>query len=213
MDLRDTSASTNGRGSEKWLRSWTHLRIDRRSTGYCRVTFDHPPVNNITATTVLELAELVDLIEHDADLNVVVFASADPEFYLAGYDAAGTTGVNTWLDLLARLSRAPVVSIASIRGHVVGAGCEFVLACDVRYASRENTLVANDLNGPCAERNGYVHRVIADDRLDHEVEEIAWRLARFDRAAIAGTKSYVGLRPGRAGSRRPVAHPPARGGS
>jgi enoyl-CoA hydratase/carnithine racemase len=43
--------------------------------------------------------------------------------------------------VLVRLVRAPVVSIASIRGRVLGAGTEFVLACDLRFASRENTLL------------------------------------------------------------------------
>src|SRR6202012_1064349 len=119
---------------------------------YCRVTFDHPPINTITATTVAELAELVGLIERDPDLNVVVFESANPDFYLAHYDGendpgrtaalgAGPTGMHAWLDLLVRLSRAPVVSIAAIRGCVRGAGSEFVLACDLRFASREKSLL------------------------------------------------------------------------
>jgi enoyl-CoA hydratase/carnithine racemase len=133
--------------------------------------------------------------------------------------------MHAWLDLLVRLSRAPVVSIASIRGRVRGAGSEFVLACDLRFASRENALlgqpevgmgvvpgggpmarlsrlvgrgraleillVADDLDGPRAERYGYVNRVIADDRLDDDVDAIAARLARFDHDAIARTKSYV----------------------
>ena len=86
MSTIDTSPSNNGRGSDAWSRSWTHLGIDRRSPGYCRVTFDHPPINAITATTVMEFAELVDLIEQDADLNVVVFDSANPGFYLAHDD-------------------------------------------------------------------------------------------------------------------------------
>jgi hypothetical protein len=59
-------------------RAWTHLRVDRRSATYLRVTFDHPPINTITATTVGELAELVGLIEADRSLNVVVFDSANP---------------------------------------------------------------------------------------------------------------------------------------
>ena len=46
-----------------------------------------------------------------------------------------------WIDVLVRLARAPVVSIASIRGRARGAGSEFVLACDLRFASRENTLL------------------------------------------------------------------------
>jgi enoyl-CoA hydratase/carnithine racemase len=102
-----------------------------------------------------------------------------------------------------------------------------VLACDLRFASREHTvlgqfevgvgvvpgggpmarlsrlvgrgraleilLVADDLDGPRAEQYGYVNRLIADRRLDDEVDEIASRIARFDHDAIARTKSYVDL--------------------
>jgi enoyl-CoA hydratase/carnithine racemase len=145
MSTIDASPSNNGRGSETWSRPWTHLRVDRRSPSSCWIRFDHAPINTITATTVGELAELVGLIEQDADLNVVVFDSANPDFYLAHYDAehdpVGPTGMHAWLDLLVRLSRAPAVSIASIRGRARGAGSEFVLACDLRFASRENTLL------------------------------------------------------------------------
>jgi enoyl-CoA hydratase/carnithine racemase len=152
MSTIDARPSNNHRGSDTWSQSWTHFSVDRRSAGYCRVTFDHPPINTITATTVAELAELVGLIEHDPDLNVVVFGSANPDFYLAHYDiehdpartvalGAGPTGMHAWLDLLVRLSRAPVVSIASVRGRARGAGSEFILACDLRFASRENALI------------------------------------------------------------------------
>ena len=149
MSTIDMSASNNGRGSDAWSQSWTHFRVDRRSPSYCRVTFEHPPSNTITATTVAELSELVGLIEQDPDLNVVVFDSANPDFYLAHYDVendpaktaalgVGPTGLPAWPDFLARLARAPLVSIASIRGRARGAGSEFVLACDLRFASREN---------------------------------------------------------------------------
>jgi enoyl-CoA hydratase/carnithine racemase len=148
----ETGTSNNGTGSDAWSKPWAHLRTDRRSPAYCRVTFDHPPINTITATTVAELAELVGLIEEDPDLNVVVFDSANADFYLAHYDVendpgrtaalgAGPTGLPAWIDVLVRLSRAPVVSIASIRGRARGAGSEFVLACDLRFASRENTVL------------------------------------------------------------------------
>ena len=110
-------------------------RLPRRAP--TRVTFDHPPINTITETTVAEFSELVGLIEQDPDLGVVVFDSANPDFYLAhcntehdpGRTAAlevGPTGMNASLDLLVRLSRAPVVSIASIRGRAYGAGSEIV---------------------------------------------------------------------------------------
>jgi enoyl-CoA hydratase/carnithine racemase len=248
----DAGFSSNGRGSPAWSRSWTQLSVDRRSAGYCRITFDHPPINAITATTVAELAELVGLIEHDRDLNVVVFDSANPDFYLAHYDTAQDPTRTAWLDLLVRLSRAPVVSIASIRGRALGAGSEFVLACDLRFASRENTLlgqfeigtdvvprggamarlvrlagrgraleillVGDDFDGPRAEQYGYVNRVIADDRLDDEVDQIASLLASFDHDAIVRTKSYVDrvtaeLRSGQTRSRTRAAHSSAPGGS
>jgi enoyl-CoA hydratase/carnithine racemase len=133
-------------------RAWTHLKLEQRSPSYWRVTFDHPPINTITATTVIELSELVDLIEQATELNVVVFDSANPDFFLAHYDTEndpgktatlppGPTGMHPWLDLMARLSRAPIVSIAAIRGRARGAGSEFVLACDLRFASHENTLL------------------------------------------------------------------------
>jgi enoyl-CoA hydratase/carnithine racemase len=236
MSTSDTGPNGKSRRVEAWSRSWTHFEVARRSPGYCRVTFDHPPINTITATTVAELGELVGAVEQDPDLNVVVFDSANRDFYLAHYDVendlsrtaalgVGATGLPAWIDVLVRLARAPVVSIASIRGRARGAGSEFVLACDLRFASRENTilgqfevgigvppgggpmarlprlvgrgraleilLVADDLDGPRAERYGYVNRAIDDDRLDAEVDAIASRLARFDHDAIARTKSYV----------------------
>jgi enoyl-CoA hydratase/carnithine racemase len=212
MRTIDSNPFHNGPGSDAWFRSWTHLSVDRRRLGYCRVTFDHPPINTITATTVAELTEIVALIEQDPDLNVVVFDSSNPAFYLAHYDVAndpgrtaalgvGRTGMSAWIDVLVRLSRAPVVSIAAIRGRARGAGTDFVLACDLRFASHENTLlgqfevgigaiaglaclagrgraleillVADDLDGPRAEQYGFVNRVIADDQLDDEVDSIA----------------------------------------
>jgi enoyl-CoA hydratase/carnithine racemase len=165
MTTLGSGPSANGQGSEAWWRSWTHLSVERCSPSDCRVTFDHPPINAITATTVAELAELVGLIEQDRDLNVVVFASANRDCYLAHYDAEddpggtaalgmGATAMDAWLDLLVRLSRAPVVSIASIRGRVRGAGSEFALACDLRFASRENALLGRFELGTGVVRGG-----------------------------------------------------------
>jgi enoyl-CoA hydratase/carnithine racemase len=208
-------ASSNGHGADTWWQTWSHLRVDRRSTRYCRVTFAHPPSNTVTATTVAELAEVVELIEHDGDLNVVVFASANPDFYLAERDVERDPA--RWLEALVRLARAPVVSIAAIRGRAGGAGSEFALACDLRFASRENTqlgppagggplerlprlvgrgraleiLLGGDCDGPRAEQYGYVNRTIADARLDDAIDALAARLAGFDYDAIGRVKSYV----------------------
>ena len=114
--------------------------------------------------------------------------------------------MHAWPDLLVRLSREPVVSIASIRGRTRGAGSEFVLACDLRFASREHTLLgllaAGDLDGPRAERDGYITRLIADDRLEDEVEEIASRLARL---RSRGARAHEALRRPADAARRPRA--------
>lgn len=152
MTTPQPNPSNNGGGPRSWTWSWSHLAIDRPARRYCRVTFAHPPINTITATTVAELTELVTLIEQDPDLNVVVFDSANPDFFLAHYDLegdpaktaalpAGPTGMPAWLDVLVRISRLPVVSIAAIRGRARGAGSEFALACDLRFASRQNALL------------------------------------------------------------------------
>ena len=129
------------------------LRVDRPTPQRWRVTFDHPPLNLIDPGTIRELDQLVTTLETDPDVRVVVFDSADPDYFLAHYDVVrdsaetismpnGRTGMHPWLDLTTRLSRAPVVSIAAIRGRARGAGSEFVLACDLRFASRERAILA-----------------------------------------------------------------------
>jgi enoyl-CoA hydratase/carnithine racemase len=67
--------------------------------------------------------------------------------------------MDSWIDLLVRLSHAPAVSIASIRGRARGAGTEFVLACDMRFASRENTLLGPFEVGPGVAPGGPMARL------------------------------------------------------
>jgi enoyl-CoA hydratase/carnithine racemase len=125
----------------------SQIRLEQRSSRYWKAIFDHPPINLIDPDTVSELSALIASMEVDRELRVVVFESADPDFFLAHYDVRTTsvtpptqataTGLHPWLDVLVRLSRCPVVSIAAIRGRARGAGSEFALACDLRFASRE----------------------------------------------------------------------------
>jgi enoyl-CoA hydratase/carnithine racemase len=134
------------------MASYSQIQIVRHRPEYWTATFDHPPINLVDLVTIKELQQLVDEIESDPDLHVVVFNSADPEFFLAHFDAQadqdtttqlapGRAGLHPWLDVLVRLSRAPVVSIASIRGRARGGGSEFALACDMRFASREKAIL------------------------------------------------------------------------
>jgi enoyl-CoA hydratase/carnithine racemase len=129
--------------------TFQQLRIEPVSAAYWRVAFDHPPINLVDPQTILELQALVGLIEEDAALKVVVFESAHLDFFLARFDlsraaelpvAPGPTGQPTWVDLTLRLARSRVVSIAKVRGRARGAGSEFCLACDLRYASLERAV-------------------------------------------------------------------------
>ena len=59
MSTIDVSPSNNGRGCETWYRSWTHFRVDRPSPRYCRVTFNHPPINTTSAAPATVVAVIV----------------------------------------------------------------------------------------------------------------------------------------------------------
>jgi enoyl-CoA hydratase/carnithine racemase len=127
--------------------------LTQRSPAYWRVTFDHPPLNIFGPETIPQLNEVITALEHDPDVKVVVFDSAVDGFFLTHYDLvanpeettrlpAGPTGLQQLPDMLVRLSRAPVVSIASIRGRATGVGSELALASDMRFASRENAVLS-----------------------------------------------------------------------
>ena len=83
-------------------------------------------------------------IETDPSVKVVVFQSANPDFFIAHLDVAKAAerpeALGLWRDFVLRLSSTPVVSIAKIRGRTRGIGNEFVLACDMRFASRQSAL-------------------------------------------------------------------------
>jgi enoyl-CoA hydratase/carnithine racemase len=127
------------------------IRLARRSPTYWRVTFDHPPLNIFGPETIPQLNEIVTALETDEQVKVVVFDSAVDGFFLTHYDflaspeettslPPGPTGLAQLPDLLVRLSRAPVVSIVSVRGRATGVGSELALASDMRFASREKAI-------------------------------------------------------------------------
>ena len=125
------------------------LRVIEESPAYWRIVFDYPPLNIVDATLYQALQGLLTRMDASSNLRVVVFESANPEFFLAHFDLTGKTGNITTAvgpsglpiltDTFVRITKSPVVSIAKIRGCVRGASSEFVLACDMRFASRENT--------------------------------------------------------------------------
>ena len=204
--------------------------LTKHSPEYWRVTLNHPPLNIFGPKTIPQLNEVITAIETDKELNVVVFDSAIDGFFLTHYDflakveettslPPGPTGLQPLPDMLVRLSRASVVSIASIRGRATGVGSELALACDMRFASREKAILshfevgggpmarlprlmgrgralevllgADDIPGDLAERYGYVNRSLPDAELDEFVDALATRIASFDKRAISETKGFV----------------------
>ena len=129
------------------------ILLTRRSHAYWRVTFNHPPLNIFGPDTIPQLNEIITALETDEHVKVVVFDSAVQGFFLTHYDflakledttrlPPGPTGLQPLPDMLVRLSRAPVASIASIRGRATGVGSELALACDMRFASREKAILS-----------------------------------------------------------------------
>jgi enoyl-CoA hydratase/carnithine racemase len=123
-----------------------HLQFNTNRTypGLWTITFSNPPINVFLPTTIDELGTLMTEIEADPSVKVIVFESANPEFFIAHLDVGRAAErpeiLNLWREFVLRLSSSPVVSIAKIRGRTRGIGNEFVLACDMRFASRQNAV-------------------------------------------------------------------------
>src|SRR5580658_7350267 len=129
------------------------IRVARRSPAYWRVTIDNPPINVMGPEMVQQFQDVINAIEADEHVKVVVFESAVEDYFLNHSDfiakledltsmPAGPTGLPPWPDFLVRLTRAPVVSIALIRGRATGNGSEITLACDMSFASREKAIIS-----------------------------------------------------------------------
>src|SRR5471030_194226 len=129
------------------------IRLTRSSSAYWRVTFDNPPLNVMGPQFVHEIREIITAVEADEEVKVLVFDSAVEGFFLNHSDffadmknltsmPQGPTGLEAWPDILVRITRMPVVSIALIRGRATGNGSEIALACDMSFASREKAVLS-----------------------------------------------------------------------
>ncbi|WP_164902785.1 enoyl-CoA hydratase/isomerase family protein [Rhizobium sp. WSM1325] len=134
-------------------REHAQIKVDKRTPAYWRVTFDNPPFNIFGPETIPQMEKVVAEIESDPNLRVVVFDSAVPGFFLTHYNftpplaestslPSGPTGLHPLPDMLVRISKSPVVSIALIRGRATGVGSELALASDMRFASRQKAILS-----------------------------------------------------------------------
>jgi enoyl-CoA hydratase/carnithine racemase len=109
-----------------------------------------PPMNLLGPELVRDLVSLIKRAEADDAIHVLVFKSADPDYFISHVDvtrikeyreeAAKLTGEPSIALLFRHLSASRLVTIAQIEGRVRGAGSEFVLACDMRFAARESAI-------------------------------------------------------------------------
>jgi enoyl-CoA hydratase/carnithine racemase len=109
-----------------------------------------PPMNLLGPELVRDLVSLTQRAEADDAIQVLVFTSGDPDYFIAHVDvtrvaeyraeAAKLTGEPSIAALFHHLSASRLVTIAQIEGRVRGAGSEFALACDMRFAARETAI-------------------------------------------------------------------------
>ena len=127
------------------------IKTIKHTSGYWQATIDSPPMNLFDQEMVEDLQALVDQLENDDDVKVVVFDSADPEYFISHIDLArigdlstepGKTGLSPWPDVAVRLENAPFVTVGVVRGRARGVGSEFLQAMDIRFASRERAVLS-----------------------------------------------------------------------
>ena len=116
------------------------------SAGVAEVVIDHPPTNLVDGPFIGALMGLFAELEADDAARVVVFTSADPDFFLMHGDVNGILAIppgdhepatepNVAAALFERIHRSPLVSIGVVDGAARGGGAEFLAALDLRYGS------------------------------------------------------------------------------
>jgi len=126
------------------------IRINK---GVAFITIDHPPINILTMSLLMELNKLARKLKNDDDVRVIVFDSADPEFFIAHFDVEALAkapdvappradqpgGMHPVCEAYRTM---PKVSIAKIEGYCRGGGSEFVLALDMRFGAIGKAVLA-----------------------------------------------------------------------
>ena len=131
------------------------VRVIEETSAYWKVVFDYPPFNIVDATMFESLQDLLSRMDASPRLRVVVFESANPEFYLAHFDLTGKTGNITTavgpsglpllMDTFVRLTKSPEVSIAEIR---IVFPCAAAASVARSYSS--SSIVNVDMQAPSA---------------------------------------------------------------
>ena len=122
----------------------------RREGHVIFVEISAPPMNLEGPELIRDLVSLIQRAEADDTVQVIVFKSADPDYFISHVDvtrikenreAAAKLDGDASIGLVLRhLSASHFVTIAQIEGRVRGVGSEFILACDMRFAARESAI-------------------------------------------------------------------------
>ena len=121
--------------------------------GVAFVTIDNPPINVLSLQLIAELSNFARKVEKDDDVRVIVFDSADPDFFIAHFDvdsllitpdevptkSTQLEGMHPLLEAFRTMSK---ISIAKIEGICRGGGSEFILSLDMRFGVIGKTILA-----------------------------------------------------------------------
>lgn len=127
---------------------FSRLRISR-AEGVATITIDNPPVNVLDVPLMSEIRRFLLSIRDDPDTRVLVFQSADPEFFIAHVDMTlideprafddfvreAPDGLNPFQAFGELLREQPQVTIVKLAGLARGGGAEFVTAADMTFAA------------------------------------------------------------------------------
>jgi enoyl-CoA hydratase/carnithine racemase len=141
------TAEVRGNPEDPW--AYEKLRV-RREGSVVFAEIAAPPMNLQGPELVRDLVALIQQAEGDDVVKVLVFKSADPDYFISHVDVtridenraevAKLAGAASMALLLRHLSVSRLITIAQIEGRVRGVGSEFVLACDMRFAARESAI-------------------------------------------------------------------------
>lgn len=124
------------------------INIEQHTQSYRHVKIDNPPINIFDQEMADEFSALLTKLETDDAVKIVVFEIFNPNYFIASADNARTDEKREPAEtfslhyLLKRMERSHFLTVGVLRGHACGAGSEFLLGLDVRFASREKAVLS-----------------------------------------------------------------------
>lgn len=123
------------------------FKVTKVTPHYWRAAINQPPFNLAGPDFFIGLWNLLREAEAESGLKILVFESAIPDFFISHYDLQQASSISPdllakWPLMMLKLATIPVITVAAIRGRARGIGSEFVLACDIRFGSKEKAILS-----------------------------------------------------------------------